>query len=598
MSRVVLNLPPGIVGDDTTFAATGRYSDCDNVRFWRGRAQVIGGWEKLVSTALTGVCREIFGWMDNSSALNLAFGTNAALQVWTGGVLNTITPLGPLTRLGNNPLTVTNGSPLVTVSHTAHGLTTGDQIIIDGSTAVGGITPNGTFTITVLTVDTYRFTFGSNATSGATGGGGSVLVIPLVVLPVGAIDGTGGAGIGTGAYSVGTYSTPSTSEYYPRSWSFGNYGQNLLASPRGGAIYIWENDTSQRATAIPEAPTQNNYMMVFKRQVFAFGSNLEASPYTFDPLVIRTSSIEAYDEWNTSNATTAREYKLQGGGRIVAAGAIGDNIAVWTTSNLYIGTYVGAINQVWRWDAVGEECGLAGPNAFTIVGQQAFWVGPNHQFYTYTLGNQAQILDCPIREGFADNLTAAQNDKISASSNSFFAEIRFDYPDARDGVECSRYVAAHVPTLMSSPENAWYRGTMARTAFMDAPPSPNSYPVATDPSGNIYWHEKGHSADGASFSWFLETADNFIDPNLVMMVRGVWPDFKDQIGPVIPTVTTRFYPQGDQTSTLGGTMGPGDNKSDVRATGRLARIRYAGEAAPTYVRIGNPTFDVTPTSQR
>ena len=49
------------------------------------------------------------------------------------------------------------------------------QITVSGAAAVGGITPSGAYVITVLTADSYTFTHGSSATSGATGGGSAVL---------------------------------------------------------------------------------------------------------------------------------------------------------------------------------------------------------------------------------------------------------------------------------------------------------------------------------------------------------------------------------------------------------------------------------------
>ena len=599
MARVVLELPPGLNNDDTTFAAAGRYGDGSNVRFWRGRAEVIGGWEAITNTALTGIVRKLFGWTDNAAVLNIASGSHSALQVYQGGAVYDITPFGPPTLLGANPLTVTSGSPVVTVAHTAHGLLTGDSIIVAGATAVGGITPNGTFTITVTGANAYTYTFGSNATSGVTGGGTGVIVTPQKALPAGNIDGTGGAGYGTGTYSTGTYSSPSTVDYFPRTWSLSAWGQNLIASPRNGAIYSWTNNTASRAVALSNAPVQTTYALVSPtRQVFALGCNQEASPYAFDPLVIRHSSVGNNTEWNTAANTTAREYRLPGGGRIVCGAVMGENLLIWTTGGLYLGTFVGSLAQPWRFDLVGEECGIIGPNAFTVVGQSALWVGPNLQFYAYTLGGQPQIIPCPIRTDFADNMAPAQTDKITVGSTAFFDEVRIDYPDARDGVENSRYLAAHIPTLLNSPDSAWYRGVMARTAYVDAPPSPNSYPMAADPSGNLYWHEKGQTANGAAINWFIETADNYLDPNRTMQVRAIWPDFKGQVGAIDVSVTTRFTPQGTETTTSGQTMIPGQEKSDVRASGRLAKLRFSGAASPTYARLGNPTIDVTPAGQR
>jgi len=599
MARVVLELPPGLNNDDTTFAAAGRWADGSNVRFWRGRAQVINGWEAITTTALTGICRKVFGWTDNSAVLNIAAGTHSALQIYQGGALYDITPFGPPTLLGSNPLSVTNGSAVVTVTHTAHGLVTGNSVIVAGSAAVGGITPNGTFTITVTGANAYTYTFGSNATSTATGGGTGVIVTPQVALPAGNIDGTGGAGYGTGTYSTGTYSSPSTVDYFPRTWSLSAWGQNLIANPRNGAIYGWTNNTGSRAVALSNAPVQTTYALVSPtRQVFALGCNQEASPYSFDPLVIRHSSIGNNTEWNTSAATTAREYRLPGGGRIVCGAVIGENLLVWTSDALFLGTFVGSLGQPWRFDKVGDQCGCIGPNAFVVNGQQAMWVGPNLQFYAYTLGGQPVLIPCPIQDDFADNMAAAQTDKITLSSVAFFDEVRIDYPDARDGVENSRYLAAHIPTLMNAPENAWYRGVMARTAFSDTPPAPNAFPIGVDPAGGLYWHEKGQTANGGPISWFIETADNYLDPALTMQVRGIWPDFKDQVGAIDVSIATRFYPQDTEVTTSGQVMTPNINKSDVRATGRLAKLRFSGSASPTFVRLGNPTLDVTPAGQR
>ena len=599
MARVVLELPPGLNNDDTTFAAAGRYADGSNVRFWRGRAQVIGGWEAITNSPFTGIVRKLFGWTDNAAVLNIASGSHSALQVYQGGSVYDITPFGPPTLLGSNPLSVTNGSAVVTVAHVNHGLTSTTPVIIAGSAAVGGITPNGTFTITVVDANSYTYTFTSNATSTASGGGTGVIVTPQVALPAGNVDGTGGAGYGTGTWSTGTYSSPSTVDFFPRTWSLAAWGQNLIANPRNGAIYSWTNNTGSRAVTLANAPIRTTYTLVSPtRQVFALGCNQEAAPFTFDPLVIRHSSIGNNTEWNTSASTTAREYRLPGGGRIVCGAVIGQNLLIWTTGGLYVGTFIGSLGQPWRFDLVGEECGIIGPNAFTVVGQRAFWVGPNLQFYAYTLGGQPQIVPCPIRSAFADNMALAQTDKITVGSTAFFDEIRIDYPDARDGVENSRYLAAHIPTLLESPDNAWYRGVMARTAYTDAPPSPNSFPMAVDTGGALYWHEKGRTANGGVLSWFIETADNYLDPNLTMQVRAIWPDFKSQEGAINVEVVTRFTPQGPETTTSGQTLIVGMEKSDVRASGRLAKLRFSGSASPTFARLGNPTLDVTPAGKR
>lgn len=167
------------------------------------------------------------------------------------------------------------------------------------------------------------------------------------------------------------------------------------------------------------------------------------------------------------------------------------------------------------------------------------------------------------------------------------------YPDNRDGYENSRYVAL----ALSGPDaGAWHRGVMARTAFVDAGPA--AYPLGATYAGTVYHHEKGHSADGQPFSWFIETADSYLDPESCLLVREVWPDFAEQMGPVTVSLAARLHPQDTPVVTAAPALGPGEAKADLLLTGRLFRVRYEGASAPTSCRIGTPSFDVSRTGQR
>jgi hypothetical protein len=508
--KIPLELPPGLNGDDTTYAGGGRWADGSNVRFRMGRPETIGGWERLMSDPLTGVCRGVFPWTDNAGVLNVAFGTQSKLQLWRGGALFDITP-----------------------------------------------------------------------TSG---------------FAAGAIDGAGSAGYGTGGYGVGGYGLSSASDYFPLTWSFGAWGQQLLASPRNQTIFAWTNNTAQPAQALANAPANVTHMLVAPLdggyQVFALGCNEEVSG-AFNPLCIRHSSIRNNTEWSTSaSGSTSREYVLTGGGRIVAGRMCGPYMLVWTGDALFLGSFVGALNQPWRFERVGRNCGLIGPNAAVVAGQTAFWASPDRQFYSYAPGGQPQPITCPIRRDFAEELAASQGDKVVASSNAEFSEVRFDYPDRRDGYENSRFLAVAV----DGPDaGAWHRGLMARTAFVDAGPS--AYPIGVAFNGSVFLHEKGRSADGASFAWFVETADTYLDPERTLLVRGLWPDFRDQLGPVTVTLTPRLHPQDTNQPAAAAAMAPGDAKADLLASGRLFRVRFSGQSAPTGCRIGKPVFDVAPGGQ-
>ena len=108
----------------------------------------------------------------------------------------------------------------------------------------------------------------------------------------------------------------------------------------------------------------------------------------------------------------------------------------------------------------------------------------------------------------------------------------------------------------------------------------------------------GHSADGQPFAWFIETADSYLDPEICLLVREIWPDFKDQQGPVTISVAARRHPQDSEQVAVAPAMAPGDAKADVLVSGRLFKVSFAGASAPTACRIGQPVFDAAPAGQR
>lgn len=506
MTRVALQIPPGVIVDDTAFeVGQSGWVDGDKVRFWRAEPQLIGGWEKLSTDKVTGVCRTAFPWTDNLGQLNIAFGTHSNLHLWTGGSLYDITPAA---------------------------------------------------------------------------------FVP------GQIDGSGGSGYGTGDYGVGDYGEPSTADYFPLTWSLADYGQTLMANPRGQTIFQWSNVPATPAVALAGAPANVTYMLVAPtRQVMAFGCNEELSG-TFNPRCIRFSDIEDPTDWTTAPDNNAGEVIIEGSGRIIAARLIGNYIFVWTDNGLYLGQFTGDSSQPWTFNQIGERCGLIGPSAAVVVAQQAaFWFGSNGQLYTCQLGGAPALLVCPLQADVFSNVTPSQQDKIIASSCAEFGEIRFDYPDARDGLENSRYFA------LSTLDNAWCKGMMVRTAYVDAGPTP--YPIGVDVSGDIYWHELGQSADGTPISAFIESGDMYLgSAENTFDVMGMWPDLKSQTGTVNLTIRTQLYPQQSYRTKGPYALSPSQSKKDFRANGRIVRLRYESASVPSFWRLGKPVFDVVQTGTR
>lgn len=589
---IQFDIPPGLNSDDTTYSASPAWSDICNMRFREKRPQTIGGWESLTTALLTGVCRAVLAWTENTGVQDVAFGTHTNLQLFQGGVLADITPFGPQALLGSNPLSVTNASAVVTVSHAAHGYANGISVIVANAAAIGGITPNGgPFVITVIDANTWSYVFTAPATSTVAGGGGStIVVVPQTVLPAGAQDGTGSIGFGTGGFGVGGWGSPSTGDYFARTWSLAAWGQKLLASPRNGGIYEWSNVLATRAVALTAAPTQVAQILVTpQRFVMALGCTQENG--TYNPLCIRHCALGDETTWATAatSSSTAREYILPGGGRIVGGKVIGRYVLVWTSTALFLGTYIGQVGQVWSFDKIGDRCGLIGPNAAAVADSTAFWMSADRQFHSYSLGGAVMPIDCPIRNDFKNNLSPAQADKVMASTNAEYTEVRWDYPDKRDGLDNSRYIAfAYAGEDLGS----WYRGRPlmgvlpARTAMFDAEPA--LFPIGTTIDGHVYFHEAGNSADGAPLAWLATTSLLSLDPNKAILIRELWPDLggADQVGPVNVTVPTQLYPQGPITTYGPFAVAPGQSLFDFKAEGRFAQFTFQGFSAPSFARIG------------
>ena len=71
----------GVVKDNTVYSSEGSWSDSDKIRFYNGRPQKIGGWEKTANVSFAGAARKIHSWRDYSDNRLLAIGTNSNIYI-------------------------------------------------------------------------------------------------------------------------------------------------------------------------------------------------------------------------------------------------------------------------------------------------------------------------------------------------------------------------------------------------------------------------------------------------------------------------------------------------------------------------------------
>jgi len=410
---------------------------------------------------------------------------------------------------------------------------------------------------------------------------------PLVTeSPNGFEDGYGGAGYGSGGYGEGPYGTADASIRGVHTYSFGQYGQNLIANPRGWGIYQWQNDITINAQPISGAPEQVDSILVTDRHIIAYGCNEEVSG-NYNPRAIRWCDFETITDWTTGTADNAGEFILDNTGKIVRAMELGQAIYVWTNDGVYLQQFVGAPGQTYFFTRIASGCGLIGPNAIVKLGQTTYWMAPDKKFWQLSYGMAPARMPGPIEKDMADNIALAQEEKVYASTRSEFEEVRFYVPDKRDALEdeCSRYFA------YNTRDKKWFAGLHSRTADLDD--DALAYPIATDTEGNLYFEEKGNSANGGRLTRSCKTGFFYLRKGArVIMLRRLWPDFDDWQGNISLTVHSKMSPNGAETAHGPYTIRPTDEVIDLdNICGAMFALEWSCDAAPAFWRFGAVTMN-------
>lgn len=585
-----INPPPGVIKTESNRVEEGRYTSATNMRFRRGRAEKRGGWTRAVTTPTSGAPRAIHAWRDNSSNNYMAAGTYRKLYVYdTLWAQSDITPYRTTGTYANDPLTTSTGTPTVSVAHIAHGVSVGDTVIIAGSTAVGGITPNGTFVVvTVTNVNAFTYTFTSNASSTATGGGAAVTY--KYEIPIGTEYGAYGAGWGVSTWGTGTWGSAHTvtSGIYiePRVWALEHFGQLLLASYNGGAVYSFDPTASQpwgRASIIADAPTDCRSIVVTpERFVFALRSGM----------VVSSCSQGDYTTWTPASSNTAFSRTLTEGTKLVAGRVLGPFVTlVWTDGALYLFQYDGS-QFLYKSSLAGRDCGLLAPNAAVTVDGVAYWMGPdNFWMYNGSVTKMPNVED--IRRYVFDDLNQGSSSQAAAVFNPRFGEIEFFYTGLT-GTNPNKSV------IYSIEDHCWTPQTVARcsgTHFTQG----DTRPYMGTADGYIYQHENGADDNGAALPWSLTLAPYAMSEGMTnMLIDGIVFDFFNQAGSV--SVTINMYdrlndasPMDTQTQTVTLTAGI----TDFRLCGRYASMTLSGGTGiGDTIRMGKPVAFIRPSGKR
>jgi hypothetical protein len=115
------------------------------------------------------------------------------------------------------------------------------------------------------------------------------------------------------------------------------------------------------------------------------------------------------------------------------------------------------------------------------------------------------------------------------------------------------------------------------------------------PDGYIYSHEDGNSADGGALEWSLTIAlPQLDDGGAFVMIKGIEPDFEDQIGQISVSFNVKKYPQSTAYAKGPFVLGVGALRKHFTLSGRSGDLTFTGNSAPSYGRFGKPVLLVVP----
>jgi hypothetical protein len=289
-----------------------------------------------------------------------------------------------------------------------------------------------------------------------------------------------------GGLTVGTvyYVVNSTGTTFNLAATYGGTAINTSSAGSGSHSITSRGIPLSSLGGASDAPTIQNSILVSdtSRFVMCFGVNALGET-ELDPMLIRWSDQENAANWTPSATNQAGDVRLSHGSRIVTIQQTRQEILVWTDSSLYSLQYLGP-PVVWGSQLLADNISIAGPNAVAVAGGVSYWMGVD-KFYKYD--GRTQTLRCDLRRYIFNDLNVAQADQIFASTNEGFNEVWFFYCSA-NSTTIDKYV------VYNYVEDAWYYGTMSRTAWIDS--GLRQYPVAayyneSASAGNLLNHESG-----------------------------------------------------------------------------------------------------------
>lgn len=548
-----LDIIPGIYTEATEFASGNRFVSGLNVRFWKGFAERIGGWATFVDDTLLAPARGMLAWRALSGSQFVAFGSAEGLEVLTGSQIYDISPTG-----ANGYITL-----IISVSGQSGSYTNGETV-----TATGG----GTAIVVSSSAGTVNVSADSGTFTGTLTGGSSGATATITgTLDGGRVDGSATVGWGEGSWGSGVWGGAESiyaNVLHPTTWTLANWGEDLIANPRGGKIYVWDTSsgTGSNAARISNSPLTALGIFVsdINRTLVAYGAH---DGSVDDPNRIAWTDAEDYTVWTAAATNTAGSVRCEVGNGIVGATSTRGGHLISTDLAFYFFNYVGGqfifdLSKVATGPSmISPRSGIDADNGIAyIMGPEGF----------YTFDGAISDLPCDVQSYVYSDLNRAQVYKIHCGTIRQFNEVIWFYC-SRSSVEIDRCVA------VNTADGTWWIGDVSRTSWIDSSVVLN-YPMAAKADGGIYAHEYGTQGDnGGGIPWTLETGDMQIGDGSFLHARKLIPNYQRISGSQNVSILCRGYPARSAVTKGPYVITESTDNLSVRARGRNVRLYWDGE---------------------
>jgi hypothetical protein len=366
-----------------------------------------------------------------------------------------------------------------------------------------------------------------------------------------------------------------------------------------GPVYYWDGSTATDAVEISNGPyvgtlhfSQSAASIVVTPERFmvmlgGYVPNARASLHGASPtgrLVAWASQEQGTTgtDWTPTDTNSAGSIPLVSNGKLVCGRRSRNLTLLWTTTDLHAMSYIGA-PFYYRFDRVGEDCGILNSRAVAGAGSAFYWMGVN-KFFRFD--GFVKEIPCEVQDYVFGDFNSTYAEKVWAIANPAFDEVTWFYVSAA-GTEIDRYVTLCYTEGMEH----FTFGALSRTTGVTRQPTGN-VPVMLNSTATVYDHETGHTTTGVTP--YLESGPLEIDngDNLASLLK-VIPDDKT-VGDVNLTVYTSMGPDFAETTNGPYTLAA---QTSIRLKARQMRFKLTQVAAAAW-RVGVIRFGIVKSSRR